>query len=348
MSRTHWMPRMAALMTLVTVAACSDSTGPEEQPFDADVASQDYAAVDLLLTSDAFRDFQNIGVALGGQVSAPSETFDMILRHRDAGRLRAALEGVISPENRGRTFVYDELEQTYLVDTTRTGAPETGVRFIIYGESTTVGRPDVNDERGYADLIDLGDNSTSDMNLRLEGTYDGAQFMEYEIDVNSDSTGASMLEVDGFLADAANRLDFSVDVQSMQDETGASTDMTYRLRVDARNFEVNASLSIDVDAQENTSATVDMSVQHGTDVIRLVAAGNDTAVTGTFSIGGTPFALISGSPEDPTITKADGTELTASEINALSGMFDLVGELFDFFDELLTPVNVIVYLGLSL
>ena len=346
MSRTHWMPRMAALMTVLAVAACGDDgTGPGDQPFNAEQAVENYAAVNVVLDSEPFQSFQNIGgVVFGG---ATNEAFDVLRGQGSAGRFMAAHDATISEENRGKTFVYDATEMEYVWDEERTGAPETGVRFIIYSEDGS-GNPDPEDERGYADLIDLGDESTSDMVLRLEGVYDAVQFLEYQLEVNNDEeTGAVDLAVDGFLSDGTERLDFEIDAASSSDETTneTTTTLAYRLRIDARNFEVNSTLTLVLDSQENESSTVDMTVQHGTDVVRLEATGDDTMVNGTITVGGEIFALVTGDPDNPTITKADGSSLTASEIQALANMISFVGELFIFMNELLTPVSALIFLG---
>lgn len=348
MRKMQFVPRLAVMFTLLGAVACSDDgTGPDGQLFDPEVVLQDYDAVQLVMSSEAFGSLE--GVAVGfPTVGAPSDIFDMLLGHEDAGRIAAAFAPVISEGNRGNTFVYNELEQQYIVDPERTGAPETGVRFVLYSEDATTGMPDVNDERGYFDLIDLGDNSTYDIDLQMDGVWDDNQFLSYGLQLEEMPQGGE-IAVDGFLSDGIETLNFDWSlVQTSEEATQTqTTDLDYHLWMTSRNWDFVVSMDV-VSDPTGENVTVGMTVQHGNRVLSIQATGDDTSISGTISINGEVFVTMSGSSDNPTFEKPDGTSLTARDIEALTRIVHFVDDAFEFFGGLMEPIGAIVFLGIIL
>jgi hypothetical protein len=152
------LSRLASIAALGTFAVAYDSsTGPDlETTLDTEAALSDYEALDAAFSSTEFAGFQ----ALGGRTpfGASPAAIDVVAafsapRAEDGGRAFAlnlarrihaadatlgpaattrgpATAPIISDTHRGVTFVYDLETDDYAADPERTGAPETGVRFI--------------------------------------------------------------------------------------------------------------------------------------------------------------------------------------------------------------------------
>lgn len=130
-------------MVVVFTTACETGTGPEDQnAFDAQAALEDHQALDLILESDAMEAFRALGAGI---------TFQGVARESELGP-GPLNDPIISIFRRGKTFVYDPDLGRYVIDQDREGAPDTGVRFILY-QSGVGGKPDPTAEVGYADLI---------------------------------------------------------------------------------------------------------------------------------------------------------------------------------------------------
>ena len=164
-----WKNRLKGLATIAAVSAfaagCESSTGPDlESALDTDAALADYAALDAALSSAEFAGFQALGnrtpfgaspaaIELVAAMRAPNSNdggrafaLDMARRIQAADATRGpAGAPIISDAHRGVTFVYDPVTDNYAADPERTGAPETGVRFITY-EVDDAGTPIVERE----------------------------------------------------------------------------------------------------------------------------------------------------------------------------------------------------------
>ena len=242
-----------ALSAALVLAACQDSSGPvNDAEFDAVRARADYAALESVLNAAAVRSFEatssRISATTSGGVSVlpladgisalatPSTRRTGAERLlRDAGAIAAGLP-LISPFNRGATFVWDAARGDY-AKSTRSGAPGNGVRFILYATDGATGKPDPARERGYADLVDTGSPTGPDIALRLVAVYEGITFLDYGLTLVA-RTGGGRLEVTGFVRDAENRVDFDIDVEGARDGASDRVDVTFAIEIEARDFRV--------------------------------------------------------------------------------------------------------------
>ena len=195
-SRASRLVTMAAVVTFV--AACDGTTGPDlETALDTEAALADYEALAAVLGSTELASFRALGerTPFGGS-SAPTDVAAGMGAADAAGGGRAfvwsllrgiqeaaktagpAAAPIISDTHRGVTFVFDPASDEYAPDPDRTGAPETGVRFITY-ELDGTGTPIVEQETGHADLIDEGDGSAEDIVLHLTVVQDESSVLDY-------------------------------------------------------------------------------------------------------------------------------------------------------------------------
>ena len=250
-----WKSRLTGLATIAAVstfaAGCESSTGPDlETALDTDAALADYAAMDAALGSDEFAGFQALGkstvfgaspaaINLVAAMGAPSSgdggrafALDMARRIQAADATRGpAAAPIISDTHRGVTFVYDPVADDYVADPERTGAPETGVRFITY-EVDDAGTPIVEQESGYADLIDEGDGSAEDIVLHLIVVQNEVTVLDYRATLD-ENPNRGALTVRGFLHGDGVRLDFVIEAVATETEGGTMLDVAFELRIDA-------------------------------------------------------------------------------------------------------------------
>ncbi len=359
-----WRQAGIAVVALAAIA-CDQTTRPEDGPgFDPDVALADYQVVDDVLASSGWRGFQALNgrmpfrgaaaaVVAVAPLHVPGEAGDARSYALElAGRVgllgslgSPSAAPIISDFHRGKTFVYDPGRDEYVVDPDRSGAPATGVRFIVY-EAAANGRPDPDREIGHADLVDEGDGSDQDVVLHLIVVVGGSVVLDYRTSVDG-GEGVGAVSVDGFLRGDGNRLDFDIDVAGSNREGRARIDVAFEMRVDARGFRVTGSVT-GIEEGGEGQGDVELTVRHGPHSIDVDVTGTETRIDGSIHLNGRLFATVTGDPEAPELRGAGGNELTPGEAFVLRRVLDVVEDVFDFLEDLLDPVDELVLLGLIL
>jgi hypothetical protein len=368
MSRNHRLRTFAMIALVAGSAACESGTEPLAMgEFDSDAALADFNALETAFGSPDLAGFQ----ALGGRTpfGASPASIDAIAGlttpgAHDDGRgfvtelardLAAApsrgadgpfLGPIISGWNRGTTFVYDPATDDYAPDLTRTDAPETGVRFIMYAVDSA-GAPIVEQETGYADLIDEGDGSVEDIVLRLRAVHQGETVLDYRTTLDRTATGGA-LTIDGFLVGDGLRLDFDMGVATTESAETTLLDITFDLAVEARGFSITGSVSGIEEGTEGGDGTVDLTVRHRQDSIRIDLSGTAGLLEGTVYVNGETFATVSGPEDDPTFVGSTGEPLTWGEFQVLQRVVGVVEDVFAFLESLVEPVKGIILLGIIL
>lgn len=367
MVRTHIDRFVILAVAGLTATACESTTELEPfNDFNAEAALADYRAVDEILGSKGWKGFQALGTSFGavGSTSALAfgigQSLEFAARQDDARVFAAELVDqlrlagpptqvaaapIISAFHRGRTFAYDPVTDGYAVDPEREGAPDTGVRWIVY-DTNEAGEPDWDEEIGYADLIDEGDGSVEDVVLRLVVVTDDLTVLDYRTSVDDTGNGGAAVTVDGYLQSEADRLDFDIDVAGSEQDEVSSIDISFEMRIDSRDFAINGSV-VGTQGESETGA-IDISVQHGAYSIRVDFEGSDTDVAGTFYLDGDVFATMAGDPDHPTFLGASGEELTLAEVAVLLRIVAVVADVFQLFEDLVEPVGHLVVLGVIL
>jgi hypothetical protein len=347
--------------------ACETGTEPEElASFDAEGALADYEAMDLVLTSDAMEGFRAMGAGISFQGVAPEMEFVLRVGEQLAlpgsdSQTRAMAGGIfsavsdlgpgpfnnpiISALRRGKTFVYDADLGRYTIDPGLEGAPSTGVRFILYNPGSD-GKPDPTGEIGHADLIDEGDGSAEDIALRLVVVEGADTVLDYRTTLDVMDQGGA-ITVDGYLQGENDRLDFDLGVTGSVFGSENQVDINFEMGIASRNFLITGSVSgIETDSGEG--GEIDLLVEHGSDSFRVDVSGSDQMIDGAFYLNGKLFATVTGDPDNPTLTSATGEALTWVEALVLRQMIDSSEDVFDFWEDLLDPVDELVILAIIL
>ncbi|MGE0158519.1 MAG: hypothetical protein AB7T31_03850 [Gemmatimonadales bacterium] len=357
--------RKIRLLSLVAsaafAAACGESTAPDfGVALDTDAAAADYAAFDSVFATDGWAGFAALGArtpwsaapaaidAVAGLSRAPSgrQFAVQLARRLAAGAAGAPALAPVIDSYRGATFVYDADLGEYVVDPARTGAPSNGVRFIVY-EVDLLGVPVGDEEIGHADLIDEGDDSAEDVALRLVVVTGDGTVLDYRTTVDLTLTQGA-ITVTGYLqGEHGLRLDFDIEAVGTQLLDHTTLDIQFDLGVDARDFRIEGSVHGIEDGPEG-EGDVHLVVQHRDRSIRLEVSGSEGQVDGSVFLDDRLFATVSGDADDPTILSAEGEALTSGQIFVLLHVMDVVEDVFDFLEDLVDPVDEIVFLGLIL
>ncbi|KPK82486.1 MAG: hypothetical protein AMS25_02135 [Gemmatimonas sp. SM23_52] len=323
-AKPSWLARIAVLALAVSVfVACDeDETGPSLSDTGASVSS----VINQFMTQNEGLESLEFFGAYIADVLAPVAPVGPALvpeSHTIAGLtkgIRASLDklraprATIPPDFLGVTFVYDPGQSAY-VPSERMGAPETGVRFILYDNPSEL------NEIGYLDFIDESDFGAQPavIDVWLEVFLTGVgTVLDYTI-TGTAMEGSGDLTFDGYLSDGTETLFFEF-VFAAEDAT--AWDATFTLTFENLSLALelselpNGSQSITItieDSDNDNSIVFDISV----DEMGEVQAGSGITVNDVL------VAIISGNVDDDTvtITNAEGDPLTNEEINALAQIF---------------------------
>ncbi len=319
---------------LVALAGCQDASGPDRGPrFDVERALADYRALDGVLDSRGLRGFAALGTRVPSGAILGAAAAD-----------GAAGAPLISAGSRGKTFVYDPLAQQYTPDPTRTGAPADGVRFVLYLPGAD-GNPDVMNEIGHADLIDLGPAGNA-YGLRLIGVEGGRTFLDYAFQIQA-GEGQGVIDIDGYLQDATNRLEFAIDLSGSDRGGEQRSNLTFKLGIPNHDFSAEG----DVRGKRSGEAELGelkLTVRHGPHSIGVDATGTKEELLATFTVGGELFAKAKGAPSNPTIVGANGDPITEGEAKVLARIVHVADDVFEFVKSLVDPVDDLLRLGIVL
>ena len=344
---------LATAVVALGLAGCSGDDGPSgpTTPFDPDAAAQAAAELEsrLDVDSDVMLSLQLVSPALEaeggalvqllpGGVARPAHPFNAQLMVDPS----FAMEPIFPSNFLGTTFEWDEGLGRYAM-TARAGAPATGVRFILYAVDPFTGEPVTPlNEIGFLDLTDEGSASATRLGVYAETSeisrldYDvTASYALLGDNVEATATGA------GFISDGTVSLVFNL-VQTVAFNTVTETmrvDMLYDLRMDDEEVRVVVDVGSDIDlSQTDISLDVMLTVTDGGNVTVLdVTVDATDNLTGSIVHNGLTVALMDGSTSAPVFTNGNGDPLSSAEAAALTEVFDVVDDVFDFVEAVFEP-----------
>lgn len=359
---------MAAFAALAVVAAgCETGTDPDVgEAFDAQAALQDMEALDAAFGTTELAGFAALGgrtpfgsspatIGVVAGLGAPSaadggrawalDLADRMIRAHDEVADGPMAGPIISGWHRGTTFVYDPTSDDYQPDLTRSDAPATGVRFVIY-EVDEAGVPIVETETGYADLIDEGDGSVEDIVLRLVVVENEMTLLDYRTTLDHDATSGA-LTVDGFFAGDDVRLDFDIALAAEEVDGVNMIDINFDFGVADRSLSVVGSITGIEDGNDDGPGQIDITMENAYDSVRIDVEGDGMGTAeGTVYVNNDVFATVTVvEGQEPVFLNASGEPLNGVEIQVLVHIFDVVEDVFDFLEDVVDPVDDLVLLG---
>jgi len=353
----HYARQLLAAMALTALAGCGgDSTAPSA-PFDPAGTSSDIDAMQASFESPATAGFAAASASISavlGETPAAAAVKVMPTEALVAGgkpgaghyagtlaKVYARPSGGISPspstaaildEHLGVTFTYnvdtDQYEASDLA-----GAPEDGVRFIVYavnGISGAVIEPLV--EVGYADIVTT--ETANAPTVRIELVSGGVTYLDYSVGLTG-SASEITLTVAGFVSNGEDRVNFDLDTHLNLSSSSGTLD--YTITVPTR-----GGFRIDFEGEVTEAGAVTSTLEargpHGT--VSIAGTGNGTSGSFEVEVNGELFATITLSQgQQPVIAGADGEPLSEEELEALEAVFAVFAGGFDFMEDLLDPIG---------
>lgn len=359
MSVLQLAKRSVTVLATVCVAltGCGDS-GPDV-PFNPAGTSADLEAMNSTFASPVFSSFAAFSLQFDAAlapaaplISASAQAFDFrrattpaglrAAARRNAERVAAlampkatnrtfsASSAAIPAEVAGKTFEY--ADGSY-VPGTRPGAPANGVRFLIYAVNPVTFEPVLPlAEVGYVELTDLSGSSTQAARVIVvsgETTY-----LDYTVRV---AAATGQVTVAGFVTDGTNRANLNL-LATVTEAAGLT--LLYRVDVPQRGLSIDLGLTMTgLDTQSGTIG-INLSVSGPNGRVSMVGEITEAGGTLTVRVNGNTFATITSSgTADPVITGANGQPLSDDEAAALQEIFEVTGEAFTAFDEMIVPVG---------
>jgi len=229
-----------------------------------------------------------------------------------------AAELALFPANvLGKTFQWDTATDEYrITDSTLTGAPSNGVKFILYQVDTGTGNPSLPlAQTGY---VTMSDASTPQANvlqlLLMVGNQTAANYSITEVKTTSSLSLSAVGSVSNVVS-GGTPVTFNLQhVLSLSDST---------LSTNYQASSNGATVSL-VDTVSGAGGTpyfaLDWSVtKAGT--VAIVGSGTDSMINVQFKFNGTTVATASGPSDNPSITLASGQALTTADLLALASIF---------------------------
>lgn len=332
------------------LAACG---GDDDAPFNAQGTSEDVRVMAAAFDAPAVRSFAAMGDDIDNSFALP------LVRH-SSGLIESAVKGprlmtagasiarsvralagprggvplaVIPEEFLGDTYEYDPVDARYELSE-RAGAPANGVRFILYTVNPVTDEPATPlAEIGYADVLDES-TATTDA-IRLVVVSGDVTYLNYGVAASAGETEARAT-INGFVTNGSTQVNFDLDHVASNTEGGDLT-LDYELDVPSRDVSLDYLIQL-TNALANANVDLSLAGPHGSvGITGSAASGNGRLVART---NGSDFAYMNFvDGELDTVTKPDGSALTEQEQGVLVGIWALVLQGFDVFEDLVDPID---------
>jgi hypothetical protein len=334
---------LAALALIAVLGACSDSTGPEDfDPTTTDTKAQ--AVLSALNNNDGLNSVAVLGrywaglpalqAALATAPYDPAQVGETQVRLQTVEALRPSLSSVPSlaifpADLLGAVFVFDPDSARYVLDPERQG-PTDGIRLVLYAVDPVLQQIlEPVQEVGHLDFIDVSTPATDA--VQIVAVVNNVTFLDYTAGVTV-TTSSITLSADGYLSNGSAQLDFDLSLTA----TATAGSLDYQLS----NGDGEIRLEASFDADDSGSATLTLSSDGDTVVMSVTIT--PSTISGQVTYNGDVAVTVSGTPDDPVFARPDGTPLTQNEIAALLAFGDIIGDLFDIFDNLLFPAALVL------
>lgn len=347
MELQRWTRPGAVMVVLaLSMTACDDGAGPDGD-FDAVSAAQAMesmvSAVDTTELAHAFGSLEAAGSVLDGGVAAL--VADPV--SPDPGTLQALRDpavaaAVLPPEILGTTYEWSEAELSY-VPAEGGVAPEDGIRVIYYAIDPTSGRPATPlNALGYVELRDLSTTESDRLGVKVVRTSgDAGTLADYYLDLSFTLTQSSFtfdVSSAGYLSNGTDQLNFDVAHGLSATETMITITQEYGLDLEGTDNAVSysATLTGDPQSQGEEPGTLEATavITDGTQTVELVVSWAGTALDGTLYHNADEVVLIGGTLDEPEFAGPDGEPLTEEQLAALQSLWESIGEMFDFVENL--------------
>lgn len=355
--------RMSALGLALTIGliACTDTTGPDDAPFNPVGAAADLLVVDGAFDSDIFVSLAESSTIFNSINGGPLPSAALI----DAGWNLALADGpweveragqrlaravsanspaltLIPEDRRGKTYERGvEGGYYYNTENVRTGAPANGIRFILY-EVNPVTHDIGQTEIGWVDVVD----ESTDLSrvARVIVVSDGVEYINYTVS-KTRVDGSFSFAVAGFFGNGTDQVDLDLSLTFVNTDLTSTVTVDYMIEIVSRGFLMDATMVLVVDhATETESSTIEVSFQQGLHTVVVTGGVEMTELgeSGTIEImvDTQLFATVTFEGETLTVVGPDGEALSGDHAQAVRNIFHRVESLFDDkFEHFVRPVS---------
>ena len=273
-----------------------------------------------------------------------------------AGTLGSGISAsVIPPQYLGQTFVWDDATHQYVVGPDP--GPSNGVRIILYAlNPVTASVAEPSSAVGFVDLLDESTTSPAVNKVHVivkDGTPASPGPVTYaDYSVSGSVTGspatAFAASAIGFVSDGTHTLSFNATFSATNlttDNPDAQIDVTWDLDNPVIHVALHETLATS-DAN-HLAVTIDFSVTHGaetvsvTGTIEVVVSLQSVTANLSITVNGVAYARITGTADavnnNISLRHADGSSLSAAEVQAVSDLFGLPDAIEITIDNLVHP-----------
>ena len=351
MLRSRTLPALAAALFIFALSACGEPTAlpttlePLEMQEDVAISEAAFAYPATQALGDLGWAIDETLLAFGGLAAripaaivreGPTTPME---RHRERIALLATADeaAAIPITLWGKTLVWDPIADYYDVSDL-TGAPPSGVRFVLYeaeADSYFPVLPLV--EAGYVDITRESSGGSPMARVAVYSLTD-LKVMEYTATTGGTTT-VPTFSVEGFAGVGTNRSTFTLTVGVNLLTDNVTT--VWRSEIAARGLSTRVQLGVG-----QSAVTMGGVMQRA---LRKVEMGGTLSFanggTLTVKVGNRTFGrVIIGGGQNPSVTVTDnnGAPLTAEEEDTLVAIFAWFSAAFDIPDALLAPVYTVL------
>lgn len=349
---THYARRSLAAAALALALAGCKNDGASPSAFDPQGTAGDMAAAQDAFASGPTASYAavavDISLALNGSplvassaalaLSRPSKASERYARQiasllpAGGSAIQASVVAIPS-EVAGKTFVWDESTDTYVVSDV-SGAPSNGVRFLLYAVDPVLYRPvEPVVETGYVDVIDQSTSAL--LNVRVKVVEGNVTYLDYQV-VESATSSSGLVTISGFAFNGTIRANFTLKNTVTNNAGGVVIVLDYALDVPSRGLSVDWTATF---ADISEAVTLDLTVNGPNGNVRLVGTLAGDGGTFNVTVNGDTFAIITVTASSLVVTGASGDPLTSDEEQALETVFDSFEGSLNAFSELLMPLS---------
>jgi len=366
-------PALAGIVLAALTGACGKEAIAPKSLANPQATSAQLASLDTIFSATALKSFSAISgsiqptapaplpaLALASAVNPLTQSSDLrpyarrILGARTFARLLPdmSVRGIAAlfPVGvAGKTFEWDFGTLSYAA-TARTGAPSTGVRFILYAIDPLTGYPaSPAVEVGYIDLIDESGSGAPKLHVIVAGVNGTPVYVNYTVTLASQSASSVKITTAGFITNGAASPDsvkFSGAVTASGSQTSVTVTEDVSFDVNSRDLHIRNVQRVTL-TQTSVHLGISFRFEHGGEVVTLegTLSVDETAgtVNGTFTskVDGGLFATctVNGTSTSfsLTCTGADQDGLNADEQEALHNLGDAVESIGTVFEGILGP-----------
>jgi hypothetical protein len=352
---THYARRsLAAAGLALALAGCKDD-GASPSAFDPQGTAADMAAAQDAFASGPTASYAavavDISLALNGSplvassaalaLSRPSKASERYAR-QIASLIPAGGSGIqasvvaIPAEVAGKTFVWDESTDTYVVSDV-SGAPSNGVRFLLYAVDPVLFRPvEPVVETGYVDVIDQSTAALGD--VRIKVVENNVTYLDYQV-VASATASSGLVTIAGYAFNGTTRANFTLKNTVTENSGGIVLVLEYGLDVPSRDLSIDWTATFANISATDVAVTLDLAVSGPNGDVRVVGTSGADGGTFTVKVNGDTFATITLTGNTLAVVGATGDPLTPDEEQALETVFESYEGSLNAFSDLLMPVS---------